>query len=708
MVLLTKRYRRWPLPNPFGKSVLLAAAVTFVNATGVGNQLTPPKINIEAYNGGELIVEGFDVPVVLDFHGLELRATVPLNVDHNTSIDWLLGQGCPSLIGTKLFIPGEILEDNERTRKVLRLNAAGFKWQASVGAIIDDGVRIKAGQTVVINGQPRTGPIIHATKSRLTHCAVLTEGADQTSTVTIAAKAAQSTKGRYMGTFEEWVASLGLDVATLTPDNLAKLQAGFGGTPPVVEAAAVEPPQDAPAPVQAAAVTAAHHTRPNTAFADRMKAEREAEAEELVRVTAIKAACPNHHMIAAKAIKEGKSAEWAELQVLKLDRSGTGATSFKASELGNHSPMVLEAALCRSGKLAGIEKVYDDKTLQSAHAQYPGTIGIQRVLLQAALANGEHINPGKMAASDIRRVLKAAFSTVDLSNVLSNVMNKFLLEGYNSAKGMEKAKRLCGKPKPVGDFKPAKSIRLIDGGEFELIPPTGKIAHGTLTDEAYTISAKTRAKMYKITREDMINDELGFLDQLREMIGMGSARSFLKVFWTEFMDNSAFFTTGRGNYASGGGTALSITALSQAVKLFRLMKTPQNTELDLTPALLLVGPSNEATADTLYTSANITIAGTTDRTTTTDNTHKGKYEPVVVPQLENTLYTGYSTTAFYLTADPSEGIQLMDTCFLDGNESPTVETADADFDELGIQIKGFWDFGVAKKEYRAGVKLAGA
>lgn len=695
------------MPSPFGKSVLLAAAVTFVNATGVGNQATPPRINIEAYSGGELIVEGFDCPVVLDFKGLQLRATVPLNVDHNTSLDWLLGQGSPQLIGSKLFIPGQILEDNERTRKVLRLNAAGFQWQASVGAIIDDGIRIKAGQTVVINGQKRTGPIIHATKSRLTHCAVLTEGADQTSTVTIAAKAAQTKKGSVMD-FETWVASLGLTVAGMTPETTAALQAAFAvSQAPVVEAAAADPVVTAP--VQAAAVTASLATA-NAAFADRMKAEREAEAEQLVRITAIKAACPNHPLIAAKAIKEGKTAEWAELQVLKMGHQGTGVTSFSASEMGDTSPRVLEAALCSSGKLRGVEKAFDEKTLQAAQSQYKGNMGIQRILLHAALANGEHVAPGRMQASDIRRVLKAAFSTVDLSNVLANVLNKFSLEGYNSAKGMDKARRFCGTPKPVGDFKPAKSIRLIDGGEFELIPPTGKIQHGTLSDEAYSISAKTRAKMYKLSREDLINDDLGFLDQIREMIGMGSARSFLKVFWTEFLDNSAFFTSGRGNYISGAGdlSVLGIAGLTAAVKAFRLMKTPQNTELDLTPALLLVGPSNEAVADTLFTSTNIVVTGTTDVKTTADNTHRGKYEPVVVPQLENSAYTGYSSTAWYLTADPSEGICLMDTCFLDGNESPTVETAEADFDELGIQIKGFWDFGVAKKEYRGGVKSKGA
>jgi len=40
-------------------------------------------------------------------------------------------------------------------------------------------------------------------------------------------------------------------------------------------------------------------------------------------------------------------------------------------------------------------------------------------------------------------------------------------------------------------------------------------------------------------------------------------------------------------------------------------------------------------------------------------------------------------------------------------QEPTVETAEMDFNVLGIQMRGYHDFGVAKQEYRAGVKSEG-
>jgi hypothetical protein len=50
----------------------------------------------------------------------------------------------------------------------------------------------------------------------------------------------------------------------------------------------------------------------------------------------------------------------------------------------------------------------------------------------------------------------------------------------------------------------------------------------------------------------------------------------------------------------------------------------------------------------------------------------------------------------------------MVVSFLNGQQSPTVESADADFNTLGIQFRGYHDFGVDKAEYVSGVKSKGA
>ena len=50
----------------------------------------------------------------------------------------------------------------------------------------------------------------------------------------------------------------------------------------------------------------------------------------------------------------------------------------------------------------------------------------------------------------------------------------------------------------------------------------------------------------------------------------------------------------------------------------------------------------------------------------------------------------------------------MEVGFLNGQESPTVETAEADFDTLGIQMRGYFDYAVSKGDKRACYRMATA
>ncbi|MCL4193722.1 MAG: hypothetical protein KJZ87_18435, partial [Thermoguttaceae bacterium] len=62
--------------------------------------------------------------------------------------------------------------------------------------------------------------------------------------------------------------------------------------------------------------------------------------------------------------------------------------------------------------------------------------------------------------------------------------------------------------------------------------------------------------------------------------------------------------------------------------------------------------------------------------------------------------------AWYLLAEPND-LPVIEIAFLNGQESPTIETADADFSVLGIQMRGYHDFGVALQDSRGGVKSKG-
>ncbi len=87
-----------------------------------------------------------------------------------------------------------------------------------------------------------------------------------------------------------------------------------------------------------------------------------------------------------------------------------------------------------------------------------------------------------------------------------------------------------------------------------------------------------------------------------------------------------------------------------------------------------------------------------------DNPHAGKFEVVSTPYL-STIPWGGNPNDWYLLADPKR-LAALEVAFLGGKDRPTVERADADFDKLGIQFRGYIDFGVKEQDYRGALKMS--
>lgn len=88
------------------------------------------------------------------------------------------------------------------------------------------------------------------------------------------------------------------------------------------------------------------------------------------------------------------------------------------------------------------------------------------------------------------------------------------------------------------------------------------------------------------------------------------------------------------------------------------------------------------------------------------NPHQGKFRVEVSRYLGNPKFGGNSTKAWYLLADAND-LPVVEMAFLNGQESPTIETAEQTFNRLGIQMRGYHDFGVALQDPRGGVKAKG-
>lgn len=667
-----------------------------LKANGAGK---PKRFSILAYSGGLLPVDGFPHPVVVDLSGLEIPSSIPILIDHEKSVEATLG-ATDNIHndGTKLTMAGVVTGQSAKSQQVLAQAAAGHTWQASIGAMVIESVDVPAGQTATANGQTFTGPVVIARRSVLRETSVLPMGADSTTSVNLAASARRFLKGSAAMSFEDYVKSLGLDAATLTPEAAAALQIGFSAiSPPVAAAPAVATP-GAPVSTPTAAAGAVLDLQASLSEGRKMIAAQFRKSHEIQ----IKAA--GFPDIIATAIDQDWSIDKVELEVMKKKEltARTRPTSFNASQgSAENLPMVIEAAVCMTRGIKDTEKQFDEKILQAAHSQFRRGVGLQQVFMMAAAANGMYLAPGtRVNAGNIREVLQyacspqqiqAAFSTVSLPGILSNVANKEILQGYMEE---DTVWQQIAATKSVSDFKTVTSYRMLDDMTYEELGPGGKIKHGKTGEESFTRSADTYAKMYSITRQDIINDDLSAFDDLRARLGRGSAMKLNDLFWATFLGNlGTIFTSTRTNYITGSTTNLGTdgVGLGRGQKAWRQRTSPSGDgakRVGGTAKFLLVPPELETIADALYVGRNNSSVKVSDV-----NTFAGKYNPICAPQLSDSSITGYSTTAWYLLGDKSMGAPMV-VSFLNGQQTPTVESADADFNTLGVQFRGYHDFGV--------------
>ena len=667
------------------------AEIVKIEAAAGDSESKLKTFSMVAYTGGKLRVGAYGVPVVVDLSGMRVSAkSRPILRDHNPS--QIVGHTENVTVnGSTLRVTGVVSAANEYAREVQESSANGFPWQASIGANPTRMSFVDKGETVEVNGRKFTGPIYVARQSVLGEVSFVALGADDNTSASVAA--GKSEKDTEMNEFEKWLQAKGFDADTLSEKAEASLKAMFDA-----EQADDQEPEETTPVVKAKGGDGAATADDLPDIKAQMRAE---AAEEASRIAAVKKHTKEFPEIAAKAISEGWDETRVQLEVLRAERPHAPAGHVKDNEMNDD--ILASAILTTCGINADdVVGLYDEKTVEAARKHYRSGIGLQELLLTAAAANGEHF---RTVRGNEKAVLRAAFSTTNLSGILGNVANKMIAQGFNN---VEQAWREIAKIRSVNDFKVHTAYRLTGDMLYEKVGPDGKLKHGEVSETSFTNQAETYGKIFSLSRQDIRNDDLGALEAIRTKLGRGAALKINNVFWTEFMDNATFFSTGNANYFTGASSVLQSSSLATAVQKFQDQTDEDGQPVSIEPKILLVPTALRVTADELYVSTNNNTGGSsTTNKVPNRNTHAGLYRPVVSAYLGNASYTGNSATAWYLLADPMD-MPTMEVAFLDGKQEPTVEEAEADFDTLGIQFRGYHDFGVSKYEYRGGVKSKGA
>ena len=684
-----------------------ACGTVEIQAAADGIESGVPSFTLLGYTGGVMSV--WRGATVIDLAGLSLPKSVPVLHDHDASDP--VGHGTPSIEGSNLTLSGTFsVAESASAQKIIASSKRSFPWQASVGVAVAKFEKAAAGQEVSVNGQTFTAGndglyVIRA--GSLREISIVPLGADTNTTVNVAASAANTPQETKMNEFEKWLQAGGFDPATVTEAQKVTLKATY----------------DAEQKKQ---------PRSSDRSTDDILASARRERDRCSKIAALveeAASTPGADLdaltdLSASAIAEKWTLQDTELAILRATRPKPPRRDVSG---GFDRPELMQDRLTAAAMISAgndendVAKTYGDQATSGALKAYGRNIGLQEMILTAAKANG-YVGRDRVTESNYRQLLDwsvkpqvqaAGFSTIDLSSILGAVANKALASVQAEPTWLVP---FLSAARSHTNFHSHTVLTPQTTGLLPIVGPGGEIEHLQMSEESYTRQVATYAAMLRISRTDIVNDDLGVFSDNAAQLSRKAFRTREKALLTKIMASAAgasHFTAARGNYVTGGGTALSIAALDNALKAFRNTTGPDGDPIMIEPKYLLVPPTLEATARQLVAPMSRLIA--TDHAAAgavlapDANIYAGRFEVLTSAYLELATITGYSTAYWYLLADPAV-LPCYEVSYLNGNQAPTVNFfgLETDPNTLGMAWRIFWDFGADAAQWRAGVKSAGA
>jgi ATP-dependent protease ClpP protease subunit len=328
-----------------------------------------------------------------------------------------------------------------------------------------------------------------------------------------------------------------------------------------------------------------------------------------------------------------------------------------------------------------------------------------RTLLALAEASLQACGVDTARMGDKRQMVAAAFTqgTGDFPILLENVMHKTLLSAY----GLQALtwSRFC-KRGTVSDFRAHNRYRVGSLGNLQPKNELGEFKSVNIPDgEKSSIAAATKGFILSISREAIINDDLGALTDQAAAAGRAAARTVEVDVYALLaannglgpimQDNKTLFHADHFNIAAGA--AMSVDLLdSMRVLMAQQKDVSGNDFLDLRPEVLLCPIGMGGTA-------RVIIGAEYDTSVSNKFQVPNKVRGLVRDVVDTPRMSG---TRFHLLASASEAAAI-EVAFLDGNDTPFLETAQA-FDTDGGKLKVRLDYGVAGHDWRGAVTSAGA
>lgn len=638
------------------------------------------RVSGVAYSGG-VISQPFG-NVIIDVSGIDCAPQVPLMNSHSNTVFDRLGEVRARVDNGSLLVEGEITSTGENASYIIE-NGSSTGWQLSVGGNILKAHRGRKGETV--NGVAVDDDVYVVEKFILREVSVVAIGADMNTSMSISAS------------FED------SDISVINELRGEQKMPNSIDETKVDEVKAIDAADVAPKAVEAAAPDGDGKSGGGHA-----EAIVKAIADERKRVADIRAICAGEFPeIEAKCIDGGTGVDEARklvLDAIRAKRPVMGPAivvhekKFGAKEI--EAALSLRAGVCEKE----LQKSFTDEEIEAGMSNMD--ISLKEVVM--ACLESEGISHGRSLDSEC---IRAAFSTVSLPGILSNVANKKMLDSFREHPVI--ATKLCTSG-DINDFKPSERFRITDVGDLLPVAPDGEIKEGNITEESAMNKLDTYGKKFCLTRQMIINDDLGAFMKVPTAMGNRAARLIDQLFFSRLLanpvqgDGHALFSAPHRNFLNGESSALSLESIQKAIQLFMDQVDADGQPISVEPAIMLVPTALKHLAIQLTKGATLVVSGGSTKSVqpAINVIADENLQVVSSPYLGNGSYAGSSTTGWYLFGNPSQ-VDTFEIGYLKGKRTPTVERGETDFNTLGQWFRVYFDIGVREQDHRGMVFASG-
>lgn len=294
-------------------------------------------------------------------------------------------------------------------------------------------------------------------------------------------------------------------------------------------------------------------------------------------------------------------------------------------------------------------------------------------------------------------------STSDFPYLLQDTAEKAMLKGYSEADETFQVWTRVGR---LSDFKAASRTGMSEFTDLDEVKEGGEFKHGTIGERREQIQLATYGKLFTISRQAIINDDLSAFSDIPRKMGRAAPRKVGDLVYAvltsnpNMADGVALFHANHSNLA-GSSAALALATLSAG----RTAMARQTDSSGSANALnirtkFLILPM------TLEDSGNILLNSQYDPDTANKLQRINPAKSYNLTLVSDARLDAASTTAFFLAADQN-AFDTIEVAYLDGNPNPYLEQQNG-WTVDGVEYKVRLDAAVKALDWRTFYKNAGA